>query len=73
MQIKIEVFDKLVLSFWGFAGKHAQSTKNKKFAYLFSISRKAWRWSWFLPVDKLENFLQDDSITLCVCSQISLT
>ena len=42
MQINIEVFYKLILSFWVCATRHAQSTQNKKFAYLCNISRKAW-------------------------------
>ena len=32
MQINIEVFYKLVLSFWVCVAKHAQSTQNNKFA-----------------------------------------
>ena len=43
MQINIEVFYKLILSFWVGAIRHAQSTQNKKFVYLWNISRKAWR------------------------------
>ena len=43
MQINIEVFCKLILSFWVGAIRHAQSTQNKKFVYLWNISRKAWR------------------------------
>ena len=42
MQINIQVFYKLILSFWVCAIRHAQSTQNKKFAYLCNISRKAW-------------------------------
>ena len=42
MQINIEVFYKLILSFWECETKHAQSTQSKKFAYLCNISRKAW-------------------------------
>ena len=41
--------------------RHAQSTQNKKFAYLCNISRKEW-----------ESFLQADSITLSVHSQACL-
>ena len=43
MQINIEGFYKLILSFWVCATRHAQSTQNKKFAYPCNISRKAWR------------------------------
>ena len=42
MQIKIEVFYKLILSYWVCVTRHTQSTQNKKFAYLCNISRKAW-------------------------------
>ena len=49
MQIKIEVFYKMILPLskmvrhpkWSIV-KHAQSTQNKKFAYLCNISRKTW-------------------------------
>ena len=34
IQINIEVFYKLTLSFWVFATSHAPATQNKKFAYL---------------------------------------
>ena len=40
MQINIEVFYKLILSFWACVTRHAQSAQ-KKFAYLCNISRKA--------------------------------
>ena len=41
MLINTEVFYKLILSFWLCITRHAQITQNK-FAYLCSISRKAW-------------------------------
>ena len=41
MLISTEVFYKLLLSFWLCITRHAQITQNK-FAYLCSISRKAW-------------------------------
>ena len=41
MQINIEVFYKLILSFWLCITKHVQSTQNK-FAYTFNISRLRW-------------------------------
>ena len=40
MQINIEVFYKMILSFWVSVTRHAQSTLNK-FAYLCNISIKA--------------------------------
>ena len=42
MQINITVFYKLMLSFWMCLTRHAQSTQNKKFAYLWNITRKTW-------------------------------
>ena len=42
IQIKVEVFYKLILSFWVRFARHVQSTQNKKFAYLCNISRKTW-------------------------------
>ena len=42
MQINIKVFYELMLSFWVCVGSPAQSTQNKKFAYLCNITRKAW-------------------------------
>ena len=53
--------------------KHAQSTQNKKFAYLCNISRKAWGGEWgevdFLPANKHKRFLQIAIITLGLPSQ----
>ena len=69
MQINIEVFYNLILSFWVCATRHAQSTQNKKFTYPCNISRKAWNGGGgggevdFLPASKHESFLQVDSIT----------
>ena len=40
MQRNIKVFCKLIISLWACVARHAQSTKNKKFAYLYNISRK---------------------------------
>ena len=75
MQINIEIFYKLIQSFWVCATRHAQNTQNKKFGYLCNISRKACGW-WggegrggggeddFLPVNENESFVQVDSITM---------
>ena len=43
MQINIEVFNKLILSFSMRIARHAQSAQNNKFAYLCIIFRKMWR------------------------------
>ena len=70
MQINIEVFYNLILSFWVYVTRHVQSTQNKKFAYLCNMSRKAFSDEVdFLRADKHDNFLQVDSITLSVRSQ----
>ena len=70
MQINIEVFFKLILSFSVCIARHAQSTQSKKFAYLCSISRKTWEVKLiFSPADKHECFLQIDRVTFCVGSQ----
>ena len=42
MQINAKVLYKVITSFWVFVARHAQSTQNKKFAYLCNISRKTW-------------------------------
>ena len=42
MQINIDIFGNLIVSFWLCVVKHAQSTQNKRFPYLCKISRKAW-------------------------------
>ena len=39
MQVN-KIFYKLILSFWVCVARHAQSTRNKKFAYICNISRK---------------------------------
>ena len=69
MQINIEVFYKLILSFWVSVTRHAQSTQNK-FAYLGDISIKAWGMKLIFCLQiNMKSFLQDDSIILGVCSQ----
>ena len=42
MQIKIEVFYKLILSFWVCRARHFQFIQNKAFPYLCNISRRTW-------------------------------
>ena len=46
LQINIDVFYKLMLSFWVCATRHPQSTQNNKFVYLCNIPRKAWEVFW---------------------------
>ena len=81
MQINIEVFYKLIISFWVSVTRHAQSTQNK-FAYFFNISIKAWGMnsifclqinimivSLCVCIDKRQKFLQSDTIILGVYDQ----
>ena len=67
MQMNTEVFYRLILSFWVCIARHAQSTQNKKFAYLCNISRKTWGFDFFcLQINK--SFWQVDSISfIWVC------
>ena len=69
IQINIEVFYKLILSFWVLLARHAQRLQNK-FAYICNISRNTWRIKLiFLPVDKHKRLTHVDSIALRVRSQ----
>ena len=70
MQIDIEVFCKLILSFWVCIALHTQSTQNKKFPYIYNISRETWETKLvFCLSDKHKSFLQVDSIFSGVNSQ----
>ena len=62
MQRNIEIIYKLILPFWMCVSRHAQSTQNKKFAYLYNISTKNMFVVVLLPADKYESFLQGDTI-----------
>ena len=62
MLIKIKVFYKLVVSFWVCVARHAQSIQNK-----FSISLQYLKENMtdevdFLPADKHQTFLQNDTV-----------
>ena len=69
MQINIEVFYRLILSFWVCVTRQAQSTQNK-FAYLRNISRKAWgmKLIFCLQINTKVFNTKVDSITLSVHS-----
>ena len=68
MQIKIKFFYKLILPSWVCVARHTQSTQNKKFGYLFNISRKTWRMKLiFLSAERHQSFLQI-SFWVCVAS-----
>ena len=73
MQRNIEVFCKLILSIWVYVARRAQSSQNKKLAYLCNISKKNIGDEVdFLLAEKYKRFLQGDSITLDVRSQAYL-
>ena len=63
MQINIEVFYKLILSFWVCVTRHAQSTQNK-FVYLAISPEKLGDEVDFLPADKHDSSLQIDTMIL---------
>ena len=70
MQIKIEVFYELILSFWVCVTRHAESTQSNEFVIsLQCLNENIKDEVEFLAADKHENFLEVDSITLSVCSQ----
>ena len=66
MQIKIEVFYKLILSFWLCITRHSQSTQNK-FAYLCSISRKPWAMKLIFYLQINTNIFYKLIVSLWVC------
>ena len=68
MQINIEVFCKMILSFWMSVSSHAQSTQNK-FTYLCNIYAKARGMNFIFCLQINTSFLQDNSIILDVRSQ----
>ena len=70
MLINIEVFYKLILSFWVCIAKLAQSTQNNKFAIFLQYLKDAVKDKLdFLPVDKHQRFFQIDTNSLGVCDQ----
>ena len=68
MHINIEVFCKLILSFWVYVSRHAQLTQNK-FAYFCNISKKAWGMKLIFCLQFSKSILRVDSMTLSECSQ----
>ena len=68
MQRSSKILYKLILSFWVCAARHAQSTQNRKFAYLRNISRHGDEVALFFA-DKYESFLQNARIILGMCKQ----
>ena len=66
MQINIDVFVKLILSFWLCIIRHAQSTQNK-FAYFCSISKKAWAMKLIFYLQINTNIFYKLIVSLRVC------
>ena len=63
MQINIENFCKLILSFWVCVARHAQSIQNKKFTYLCNSPKKRQEWSQFFACKIFYNLI----VSLWMC------
>ena len=74
MQINIEIFFKVILSFWVSVTRHAQSTQNK-FAYLCNISIKAWGMKLILclQINPKVFYRMIVSFWVCVARQVQST
>ena len=70
LQINMKVFYKVILSFWVCATTVTQSTQNNKFAISWQYLKENRKNEvYFLLVDKLQRFLQIDTIFLGVCGR----
>ena len=67
LQIKVKVFYKLIVSIWVCVARHAQSTRNSKFAIY--IKQNAKDGVDFLLADKHQMILQIDTIILGLWGQ----
>ena len=67
MQINIEVFYRLIVSLW--VARHAQITRNNKFAIFLQYIKENVKDVDFLLADKHQRFLQIDTIILGMCGQ----
>ena len=67
LQIITKIFYKMIVSLWVCIFMHAQSAWDNKFTISLQYLKKNKRWSWFLPVDNCQKFLQSDTIILDVC------
>ena len=74
MQINIEVFRKMILSFWVSGNRHAQSTQNK-FAYLCNIYTKVWwmKLIFCLQINTKVSYKTIVSLWMCVARQAQNT
>ena len=70
----IEVFRKMILSFWVSGNRHAQSTQNK-FAYLCNIYIKAWwmKLIFCLHINTKVSYKTIVSLWMCVTRQAQNT
>ena len=70
LQINTKIFDKLIVSLWVCMVNYAQSTQNNKFTISLQYFKKNMKDGVdFLPADRLQRFLQSDTIILDVCGQ----
>ena len=70
MQINIEVFCKVIVSFWVCVARQAQSTKNNQFTISLQYLKENMKDEVdFLPADKCWRLFQIDTIILGVCGQ----
>ena len=74
MQINIEVFRKMILSFWVSGNRHAQSTQNK-LAYLCNIYTKVWwmKLIFCLQINTKVSYKTIVSLWMCVARQAQST
>ena len=71
LQINAKVFYKMIVSLWAYIARYARSTQSNKFAISLQYCQKCiGDEADFLPADEHKSFLQDDSITLGVYSQV---
>ena len=70
MEVNVEVFYNLILSFWVCVARHAQSIQNNKLIkWLQYLKENMKDELYFLSVDKHQSFLQIDIINLGLCGQ----
>ena len=70
LQINIDVFYKLILSFLECVTWHSQITQNKKFEYLCNISRKVWgmKLIFCLQINAIVFYELIVSLSVCIAS-----
>ena len=73
MQRNIKIFYKLILSFWVCASRHAQSTQNKKLAYLCNIFRKSGGMKFFFYLQINTKVFYKVIVSFCVTRLVQST